>query len=80
MSQASDPKIPDNEWGCAQLLFPIVMVCSAVAGWIWGGHWGMTGSILGAIVGCIAGVPITGVMLLIVIGIAFLVDKVKGNA
>ncbi len=64
---------------CASILVPFMMILCGIAGQQVGLQWGIWTSVLGAVIGAILGVPVTGLLFLIVLGFAFLTDKVRGS-
>ncbi len=82
LSPQPDPNapVPDTrEWGCAQVLVPVIAIILAVVGYRIGMRWGMIGSLIGVVLGLVAAVPVSGILFLVAIGIAIFVEKVSGR-
>jgi uncharacterized membrane protein required for colicin V production len=71
----SDPEQPSGQaCGIVNLLIPIFLAGGCVTGWAIGYGYGITGRVLGAGVGFFLGIPVLGVFLMTLLGIAAVAD------
>lgn len=77
MSNSEQP--PGQACGIVTLLIPVFLAGGAVTGWVVGQGYGIVWGLLGVGVGFFLGIPVLGVFLMILLGVAAVADWVIGR-
>jgi hypothetical protein len=76
----SNPEQPPGQaCGIVNLLIPVFLAGGAVTGWVVGHAYGIVWGVLGAVVGFFLGIPLLGVFVTILLGMAAVADWFIGR-
>jgi len=76
---ADEPTVQQNgQCSCTYFLILGMAVFGGVEGFRFASRWGLWAAVGGAVLGVLLAVPLTGIVLLPVLGIAWVIDRIRG--